>query len=125
MRGGIGSSGSVGTLAKGSGNARLALESGTGPDPLLYIHTTVIGERMEETEMDRIMARWQNNEISGTDAIKQAHAAGISEGKRGLYRKITGPQDGQLVQFLAVYALRWMPEWGEAPYAFIEATAQE
>jgi hypothetical protein len=37
-----------------------------------------------------------------------------------LYRMIENPQEGQTVQFLAVHALRWQPEWGEPKYAFIE-----
>lgn len=42
-----------------------------------------------------------------------------------LYKMIEDPQDGDEVQYLAVYALRWRPEWGAPQYAFVEATEEE
>ena len=42
-----------------------------------------------------------------------------------LYKMIENPQEGDEVQFLAVYVLRWQPEWGKPQYAFVEATEKE
>ena len=38
------------------------------------------------------------------------------------YEAIFDPQDGESVQWLGVYALRWKSEWGEPTVAFREAT---
>lgn len=40
--------------------------------------------------------------------------------KDALYRRVE-LVEGQPVQFLAVYALRWQPEWGEPQAGFVEA----
>lgn len=37
-----------------------------------------------------------------------------------LFEMIQEPQEGDTVQFLGVYALRWQREWGEPTVAFVE-----
>ena len=37
-----------------------------------------------------------------------------------LYKMIENPAEGTLVQYLAVYVLRWRSEWGEPACAFVE-----
>ena len=36
------------------------------------------------------------------------------------FKLIENPQEGEPVQFLGVYCLRWRPEWGEPSVAFVE-----
>jgi 3-deoxy-D-manno-octulosonate 8-phosphate phosphatase KdsC-like HAD superfamily phosphatase len=36
-----------------------------------------------------------------------------------MYKLITPVEEGTLVQYLGVYALRWQPEWGEPQVAFV------
>lgn len=36
------------------------------------------------------------------------------------WKMIQDPQEGELVTFLGVHALRWRPEWGEPTVAFVD-----
>lgn len=38
-----------------------------------------------------------------------------------MYRMIENPKDGDKVQYLGVYVLKWRPEWGKPDAAFVEA----
>ncbi len=42
-----------------------------------------------------------------------------------LYEAIFDPQEGEPVQYLGVYALRWNPVWGHPQVAFREAADQD
>lgn len=54
-------------------------------------------------------------------AFYDAFRIGMATGRERMYRRIDNPQEGDLVQYLAVHAIRWQPEWGQPTVAFIEA----
>lgn len=73
----------------------------------------------------QLLARARRRHRRGRITATAAGGQFKEDGTMAQLYKMVKLEEGTPVQFLAVYALRWQPEWGEPAYAFVVAGVDE